>query len=331
MGKYICTIAVAALLFAGCAGNKGSEAKASENAPTAVEAPAANADSLHCFVARQVAFGPRVPGSEAALSCARFFATSLRDFGADTVSTQEAAVTFADGSQATARNVLGQFNPGAAKRILLLAHYDSRPWADQDPDPANHTKPIDGANDGASGAAVLLELARLMGAERPDSIGVDLLFVDAEDSGVSGGPESELSWCLGSQKWVEELPYTSHNMPRFAILLDMVGGRDACFHREYFSDRLARPVVDKIWAAANRAGYADRFPNAPGGSVVDDHLHINRAGIPCVDIIESFNPETDSFNPTWHTMADNLQNIDCETMRVVAQVVANIIYNEQPK
>ncbi len=329
MGKYICAIAVAALLFAGCAGNKGSEAKASENPPAAIEAPSVNADSLLAFASRQVALGPRVPGSEAAGRCAALFASTLREFGADTVAIQEAEVTFADGSRATARNVMGRFNPGAAKRILLLAHYDSRPWADQDPDPANHAKPIDGANDGASGAAVLLELARVMGLQRPDSLGVDLLFVDAEDSGVSGGPDSELSWCLGTQKWVEELPYAGSDMPRFAILLDMVGGRGARFHREYFSDRLARPVVDKIWAAASRAGHADRFPNAPGGSVVDDHLHINRAGIPCVDIIESLNPETDSFNPTWHTMADNLQNLDSETMRVVAQVVANVIYNEQ--
>ncbi|MDE7141410.1 MAG: M28 family peptidase, partial [Muribaculaceae bacterium] len=230
--------------------------------------------------------------------------------------------------KALARNVMGRFNPQARKRVLLLAHYASRTWADQAPDPANHTKAIDGANDGASGAAVLLELARLLGQQRPDSLGVDLLFVDAEDSGNSDSYDSDLTWCLGTQAWVRQMPYTRAEMPRYAILLDMVGGRGARFHREYFSDRFARPVVDKIWAAAARAGHADRFPNAPGGSVVDDHIHINRAGIPCVDIIETQNPETGSFNPTWHTMADNLSNIDRETLRIVAQVVADVLYNE---
>lgn len=332
MGKFFCAIAAATLALAGCAGNKGSEAKASESAatPAAKTAPAVNADSLYAFVGEQVAFGPRVPGTPAAERCAALFESRLKAFGADTVLVQEARVTFHDGTNAPARNILGRFNPDARKRLLLLAHYDSRPWADQDPDPANHSKPIDGANDGASGAAVLLELARLLGSDRPDSLGVDLLFVDAEDSGVSGGydEDSELSWCLGTQAWVKDMPYTAANRPRFAILLDMVGGRDARFNREYFSDRYARGIVDKIWAAASAAGYADRFPNRAGGSVVDDHLHINAAGIPCVDIIETVNPETGSFNPTWHTMADNLGNIDRETLRIVAQVVANVIYNE---
>lgn len=334
MGKFFRAIAAATIALAGCAGNKGSEAKAPESpaAPAATEtAPAVSADSLYAFAAEQVALGPRIPGSEAAARCAALFERRLREFGADTVITQNAAVTFHDGSRATARNILGRFNPEAPKSILLLAHYDSRPWADQDPDPANHSRPIDGANDGASGAAVLLELARLLGTDRPDSLGVDLLFVDAEDSGVSGGyadDGSELSWCLGTQEWVKEMPYTAADRPRFAILLDMVGGRDARFHREYFSDRFARGVVDKVWAAAAKAGFADRFPNARGGSVVDDHIHINSAGIPCVDIIETVNPATGSFNPTWHTMADNLSNIDRETLRIVAQVAANVIYSE---
>ncbi len=331
MGKLICAMTAALLALAGCAGNKSSEATAPESraARPSEAVPVVNADSLLAFVAAQVALGPRVPGSQAAERCASLFEKKLNEFGADTVITQVATVTFADGSKAPARNILGRFNPEASRRLLLLAHYDSRPWADEDPDPANRDKPIDGANDGASGAAVLLEIARLIGQNAPGSLGVDLLFVDAEDSGVSDGGQSELTWCLGTQEWVKNLPYARSEMPRFAILLDMVGGRDARFHREYFSDRFARPVVDKIWAAARQAGFADRFPNSAGGSVVDDHLHINRAGIPCVDIIETINPQTGSFNPTWHTLADNLANIDRETLRVVAQVVANVIYNEQ--
>lgn len=332
MGKILCAGLTVALALAGCAGNKSSEAKASESAqaPAAPAIPAPDADSLYAFVGEQVALGPRVPGSEAAARCASLFERRLAAFGADTVITHEAPVTFHNGSRAIARNILGRFNPEARKRVLLLAHYDSRPWADQDPDPANHAKPIDGANDGASGAAVLLEIARMLGTQAPDSLGVDLLFVDAEDSGYSGygDEDSELSWCLGTQAWIKEMPYTPADRPRFAILLDMVGGRDARFHREYFSDRLARGVVDKVWAAAARAGLAARFPNSRGGSVVDDHIHINSAGIPCADIIESANPETGSFNPTWHTMADNLSNIDRETLRAVTRVVAEVLYKE---
>ncbi len=328
MGKFICAIAALLLALAGCAGNKHSEAAPPETPPAAHPAP--EADSLYAFAAEQVALGPRVPGSEAARRCAELFERRLEAFGADTIMRHEAQVTFHDGSKATARNILGRFNPEATRHVLLLAHYDSRPWADQDPDPANRDKPIDGANDGASGAAVLLEIARLLGQQRPDSLGVDLLFVDAEDSGNSDpyASDTELTWCLGTQAWVKDMPYTAADKPRYAILLDMVGGRGARFHREYFSDRAARAVVDKIWAAAARAGHADRFPNSRGGSVVDDHIHISAAGIPCADIIETINPETGSFNPTWHTTADNLANIDRETLRVVASVVAEVLYNE---
>lgn len=242
---------------------------------------------------------------------------------------QQAPVTTFDGTRHTAYNIMGRFNPSAPQRILLLAHYDTRPWADRDPEPENRSTPIDGANDGASGVAALLEIARVAGREMPDSVGFDLLFVDMEDSGspADSADDSEDSWALGAQEWVKNMPYTPETKPRFAILLDMVGGKDARFHREYFSDRDARAVVDRIWSIARMSGMADRFPNATGGAIVDDHLHINAAGIPCVDIIESANPATGSFNPTWHTMADNASNIDRRTLRDVTQVVLNTLFS----
>ncbi|MDE6360765.1 MAG: M28 family peptidase [Muribaculaceae bacterium] len=291
---------------------------------------AADADSLFGFVETQVGFGPRNPGSEGHAACRRYLAEMLKAYGVDTVTLQQAPVSTWKGERMTAYNILGRINPGAKDRVLLLAHYDTRPWADEDPGEENRATPIDGANDGASGVAVLLETARCLQKARPDSIGVDLLLVDLEDSGRSGGGDED-SWCLGTQKWVEEMPYTSTDRPMYGVLLDMVGGKDAIFHREHISQTYAKRVVDKIWALANASGHADRFPNSMGGSVIDDHLYVNQAGIPCVDIIESYNPHTGSFNPTWHTTSDNLAAIDRETLRVVTQVVLNLLYREDGK
>lgn len=287
----------------------------------------ADADSLFGFVEAQVGFGPREPGSRGHEACRRYLADRLKAYGADTVILQQAPVTNWKGERLTAHNILGRINPDASDRILLVAHYDTRPWADEDPRPENRETPIDGANDGASGVAVLLETTRCLKGAPLGNLGVDLLMVDMEDSGQSGAGDEE-SWCLGTQKWVEAMPYSTTDRPMYGVLLDMVGGNGAVFHREYLSQSYAKPIVDKVWALANASGFADRFPNSIGGSVIDDHLYINRAGIPCIDIIESVNPHTGSFNPTWHTTSDNLASIDRETLRIVAQVVLNLLDRE---
>lgn len=285
-----------------------------------------DADSLLAFVATQVAFGPRTPGSRGHADTRQWLQERLSAYGVDKVTVQEAPVTLFDGSRHTAYNILARTNPEANRRILLVAHYDTRPWADQDT-PEHHDTPIDGANDGASGVAVLLEVARQLQEHPLDSLGVDLLMVDLEDSGDPAGGNDE-SWCLGTQAWVDNLPYDNRNRPLYGILLDMVGGRGATFPREYISQQYARTVNDKVWALANSAGLASRFPNSTGGSVIDDHLFINRAGIPCIDIIESANPITGSFNPTWHTLGDTLDAIDPATLRDVATLVLLTLSSE---
>lgn len=328
--KRILYILLFTVAMVACSGKTRTGGGDTAQAAPALNTPVtADADSLFALVTAQTSLGPRTPGSDAHRLCRELIESRLHAYGADTVMVQQAPVTTFDGTRHTAYNILGRFNPGATRRVLLLAHYDTRPWADRDPDEANRSKPIDGANDGASGVAALLETARVAGHRLPDSIGVDLLFVDMEDSGTPSGSDddSEDSWALGAQEWVKAMPYTSENRPRFAILLDMIGGKDARFHREYFSDRDARAVVDRVWSIARMSGLAERFPNAQGGAIVDDHLHINGAGIPCIDIIESANPTTGSFNPTWHTMADNASNIDRRTLRDVTQVVLNTLYN----
>lgn len=326
--KHLLTcLALAVVALAGCSGKTGATAAGtsagSDSGKTALRA---DADTLFSLVERQVALGPRNPGSEGHARCVDFITGTLRAYGADTVEVQTFTAVTHDGKTHEGRNIFARINPQAKERTLLLAHYDTRPWADNDPEPANHTTPVTGANDGASGTAVLLEAARLLAPALPDSVGLDLLFVDLEDSGESGGgAETEQTWCLGTQEWVKDLPYKSDDRPRQAILFDMVGGTDAVFHQEYFSLHHAAGLVNRFWEAARRAGLADRFPRRLGGGVVDDHLFINRAGIPCIDVIESVNPATGTFNPTWHTVDDNLANIDRSSLRAAAQTLLEFL------
>lgn len=328
MKKLLTFLAVAAMLT-GCANRGGARGGAADEAQEpALNEVAVNADSLYGFVEAQVALGPRTPGSKAHAECVALIQSELHRMGVDTVEVQRAPVTTFKGDRFTAQNILGRINPKAANRVLFLAHYDTRPWADNDPDEANHTTPVVGANDGGSGVACLLEAARVLAPSLPDSLGLDLLFVDMEDSGESNSSdEDELSWCLGSQEWVKALPYSAANRPRFGILFDMVGGTDARFHREYFSQRHAAPIVNKVWDIARRSGFADRFLNETGGGIVDDHLWMNRAGIPCINIIESRNPQTGAFNPTWHTVTDDLLHIDRASLKAAAQTAVNSVIN----
>lgn len=336
--RYILPALMLALLGCSC-NNRGAavEEEIAEEAPLQ-----SSPDSLYQFVADQVGFGPRVPGSEAHRACGDYIMDKLRSYGADTIIEQLTSAKIYTGETRPIRNILARFNPEAPNRILLLAHYDTRPWADEDPEPANRTLPLDGANDGASGVAVLLELARVYGSASPagaqeagsdasceakpsESAGFDLLFVDLEDSGSSGDDDS---WCLGTQAFAAAVSdFYPSALPSYAILLDMVGGAGAVFPREYISERYAKGVNDRIWSAAYAAGMSDRFPNRIGGSIIDDHLYINRAGIPCVDIIESANPSTGSFPPTWHTLSDNLSSIDRQTLASVANLILLLIRN----
>lgn len=327
MIRPIITLLLSSLFFTACSGKAVKE--------TAVETPEKftnpvefNADSAYSYIERQTKFGPRVPGTPAHKACAEFLRRNL--VGADTVITQNVTVKNFKGEPMPLSNIMGRYNMDATKRVLLVAHWDSRPWADNDPDKANHSTPIDGANDGASGVGVILELTRLFN-QQPPAIGVDILFVDGEDAGTSDefAVNSEDTWCLGTQHWVNNTPYQPDRLPAYGILLDMVGGRDARFFREYSSELNARDINTKVWTVANVSGYGDRFINNVRGAVTDDHIYINRAGIPTIDIIECANPETGAFNSTWHTLDDNINNIDRSTLKAVGQTVANTIYLEK--
>ncbi len=281
-----------------------------------------SADSAYAYVKQQCDMGPRVPGTPAHEQCARWLTTLLGQW-CDTVVVQQAQVTTFDGTALNIKNIIGTFNPTATDRLLVLAHWDCRPWADNDPDPSLRRQPVMGANDAASGTAVILELARLMAQLRPQ-VGVDLLLVDAEDWGQN---EDEDSWALGTQHWANN-PHAPGYSANCGILLDMVGTRGARFTQEYFSKQYAQGVVDLVWRTANQAGYGSYFINQNGGAITDDHVMVNRiAGIPCIDIIDMHLDSESGFFDGWHTTHDTIDHIDPATLRAVGQTLVNVIYN----
>lgn len=320
----------ALLVLAGCKSNAGTGQNSTAE-PTAKVLGAFNADSAFSYVADQVAFGPRVPGTEGHKACRDYIVDRLRDFSADTIIVQDAEVTAYDGTHLPISNIFASYKQEQSKRVLLVAHWDTRPWADRENNEDTRKQPIPGANDGGSGVAVLLEIARNLAMKEP-SVGVDLLFVDAEDYGCSEGfDRHDDTWCLGSQYWVDNMvPYSGGNMPVYGILLDMVGGRNARFHYEDFSTRNASTPTIKVWSEAEALGYGDRFIRKVGGAAIDDHIVLTRAGIPTTDIIELCNEQTYSFPPTWHTHDDNIDNIDRSSLNAVGQTVLNVIYKEKP-
>lgn len=289
-----------------------------------------NADSAYSYVARQVAFGPRVPGSDGHAACRDWLVQTLGSFNPDTLIVQNAEVTAFNGDVLPISNIFAGFNMAVPKRVLLVAHWDTRPWADRESSAENRTKPIPGANDGGSGVGVLLEIARNLSLKNP-AVGVDILLVDAEDYGCSDGfSDTGESWCLGTQHWVTDMkPYTTRNRPVYGILLDMVGAPGAQFHYELFSQNEARVPTIKVWSEASKLGYSDIFINEKGAPVIDDHIILTRAGIPTTDIIESLHPETLSFNPTWHTLADDMKGISRATLGAVGNTVLNVVYKEK--
>ena len=294
-----------------------SETNSPDTATSAAQAirKAFDGEGAYALTRQQCDFGPRVPGTPAHAKCAEWLESTLKG-SCDTVMVQTGTVQTATEGKMGIKNIIGIINPEASQRLLLLAHWDTRPWADNDPDAANHSKPVMGANDGASGVGVLLQLASQLKAESP-TIGVDIVLVDAEDMGED---DNEESWGLGTQYWVQH-PHVKGYKPLFGILLDMVGASDATFTREYYSTQYAGGFVDLVWKCA--AG--SHFINAQGGAVTDDHVFVNRAGIPCIDIIDLRSDSPTGFCPEWHTINDTMGAIDPATLAQVGQTLLNVI------
>jgi len=285
--------------------------------------PSFDADSAYQFIDRQVAFGPRNPGSTGHREAKKYLVNKLQDYaGKRSVFVQEFTSVGYEGDTLKLSNIIAAFNPQSSDRIMLCAHWDSRPRADQDT--VNIDEPIIGADDGGSGVAVLLELARLFKKKSPP-LGVDIILLDGEDYGKEGNLEK---YFLGSRYWSENPPVKGYS-PRFGILLDMVGGVNAQFPKEGYSMRYAPALVNEIWSIADEKGYNKLFPDEQGHSISDDHVVINQTlGIPTIDIIRhTATAQGAEFAPYWHTHRDNMQIIRRETLDGVGRVLTELIYN----
>jgi hypothetical protein len=292
--------------------------------------PAFCADSAYLFCQQQCDFGPRTMNSKAHDDCEQWIIQKFQSYDL-TVIPQKTVLQGYDGLSLRSTNIIASYKPELTSRVLICAHWDSRPWADNDPDEANWHKPVMAANDGASGVAVMLEIARQL----PDSlnIGIDFICFDAEDYGYpqwETGYDPGDTWAMGSQYWAAN-PHKQGYTARYGILLDMVGGQGAQFYQEIMSKRYAGSIVDKVWRAASVVGYGSFFPVREGIGITDDHIPVNTvAKIPCIDIIPYYPTcEQSSFGPTWHTVNDDMAHIDKNTLQAVGQTVIQVLFSEQ--
>lgn len=292
------------------------------------QAPEFNSDSAYYYIEKQVAFGPRVPNTKEHAACAEWIKNKLSSFTGWDVQIQEFKARTFDDKILNGKNIIASYNKDKNKRILLFAHWDTRPFADQDS--VDRNKPIPGANDGGSGVGVLLEIARQISLN-PINIGVDIIFFDAEDYGQPDGTMMQRksdTYCLGSQHWAKN-PHVAGYRAYYGILLDMVGAKNATFTMEATSMYYASNVVEKLWAVAHKLGYGNYFLYKRTDGITDDHYYVNAiAGIPSIDIIQH-DPDTRSnFGKYWHTHNDNMDIIDRNTLKAVGQTVLQVLYNE---
>lgn len=327
--KYIITILLTLCLIS-CNTNTENTDNTKNEVETSISRPEFSSDSAYSYVKAQCAFGPRVPNSEAHKKCGNYLIKQFTRF-CDTVYVQNFTAKAYDGTLLKSKNIIGVFNPQASKRIIIASHWDSRPYADNDPNEQNRRIPIDGANDGASGTGIMLEIARQLSLQKTE-IGVDLICFDSEDYGApqdERNQSNENFWCLGSQYWANK-HHTALYRADFGILLDMVGGHKATFSKEGTSLYFAPDIINRIWNYAYKLGYSAYFIHNETPPITDDHLYVNQiAKIPMIDIIE-YDPNSNSgFNSNWHTLKDNIENIDIETLQTVGEVVLYTIYNDQ--
>ena len=331
--KFIVSVLFICVFITACNDNKNGSGQKEEHVSDTlsskqVSVPVFDADSAYQYVSRQVSFGPRVPGSAAQTKCAEWMGRMLKK-ACDTVYMQDVQVKGGDGKSLPCFNLIGVINPKATRRILLLTHWDSRPWADQDT--KDKDKPVMAADDGGSGVGVLLEVANELKARGLSATtGVDILFTDVEDYGRSEWGEN--SYCLGTQYWANH-PHVAGYKAEFGILLDMVGAHGAQFPMEASSTVFAGDVQQMVWRAAGNAGFSSYFLYTPNVEITDDHVPVNKiTGIRTIDVINLTPDPEHPFAAHWHTHADVMDIIDKNTLKAVGQTLLQVIYeNAQSK
>ncbi len=323
-------MAACLLLLAGCKHNNSTVEPSGDQSRdyAQVEIPAFSADSAYACVERQLAFGNRIPGSKAWEQCAAWLVSQMQR-RCDTVVVQDFKATLWDGTMVPGKNIIASLNHKADRRVLLAAHWDSRKWADHDGNDDLQRSPVPGANDGASGVAALMEMARVMSA-MPPSVGVDFIFFDVEDQGAPDWSEvyDQDTWCKGSQYWGQNrhVPFYS---AVYGVLFDMVGTEHPRFTKEQISRSFAPGLTNKLWRAAAALGYGNIFVNQETDPILDDHYYVNQlTGIPMVDIVQ--NSPGISFFEHWHTTTDDLNAVNAESLRMVAVVTMKTIYGDYP-
>jgi len=290
-----------------------------------VSVPKFDKDSSYVFIQKQVDFGPRVTNSDGHKACKEWLVSQFKKYNA-TVIEQDFEAKAYTGTILNGTNIIAQYNPENKNRVLLAAHWDTRPIADYDPDEANHDKPILGADDGGSGVGILMEIARQLSLN-PIDLGVDIILFDAEDYGESKG-EDYKTWCLGSQYWGNNL-HKSGYRANFGILLDMAGAKNARFTMDETSMTFAPAFMRKVWKLAQGMGYGSYFVSEQTQILIDDHLFVNQlTGIPTIDIINRPMKSETGFGDYWHTLNDDMTVIDRRTLRAVGQTVLAVVYRE---
>jgi len=323
---YIFCLSCLVIVSACKKGNEATEEpKVDASAPIAV--PAFSRDSAYAFVEKQVAFGPRVPGSAAHNAMQKWMVQQFKKYGA-TVTEQSFKAQTATIGEVRSANIIAAFNPTYARRVVLAAHWDTRYAADEDDE--RPKDPIDGADDGGSGVGILMEVARLI-QQNPIPLGVDIVLFDTEDQGDSnGGAET---WCLGSQYWASN-PHVKGYRAEYGILLDMAGAKGAAFSKEDLSQVFPADKVskiyhhyDKLWDLASGMGHGNLFINVRGRPLTDDHYFVNSyTSIPMIDIINRPVNSEKGFGAHWHTHDDNMKIIDPQILGTVGQVVTAYLY-----
>jgi glutaminyl-peptide cyclotransferase len=321
---YITCFIVIILFVYSCKNDNKKPAPAEETPTVRLNVPAVAKDSAYAYVKAQVDFGERVPGTDAHKLCGDWIIAKCKSFGAEVIEQPFDGQTYT-GLKFKARNIIASYQPAIKKRILLAAHWDTRFESDHDADKTKQKKPVMGADDGASGVGVLIEIARQLQLNPMSNLGIDLLFLDAEDQGSEGGTGDD-DWCLGAQYWSKNKHVPGYQA-KFGILLDMVGARSPRYTKDGTSLSFAPDLVDKIWNLAQRMGYGNYFVNDHSSAITDDHLYINKlAGIQMVDMINR--PTNEKFPAHHHTTQDVLSVIDADALKATGQVVLAVIYRE---
>ena len=327
--------AAAATLLAACAGcgaSSGSSQVATGGNVTTTTATAVSFDSTRAFVQLQAqcALGPRPMGTPVHDQCRDYIVQQLTPNVDIAPILQSFPYTSPKtGASFTATNIIGRINPTAATQVMLAAHWDTRPVADQDPNPANWTKPILGADDGASEVAVLLELARVFHANKP-TVGVEFMFFDGED--YAPIPQYDTEMYMGSKYFAAHPsdPVSGASLkPTYCILLDMIGDLNLDIYEEKNSLNAEPQLVQKVWGAAQTLGYGSSFIAQPKYEIDDDHLPLLQAGIPTVDCIDFDFEQYGSPSNHWHTLTDIPANCSAQSLQIVGNVMSKVVYDEK--